>query len=250
MRAFSQWFGPYPYPRLTIVDVPEAGAGAGGMEYPTLITAGTLDLGLPEFTTGWERTLELVVIHEAGHQWFMGLLASNEAEEPWLDEGFTDYATVRLVEQVYGPGRSAVDLGGLRAGYLDMRRMEYLSDPSVPMYGRAWDFGGMQYGIASYSKPALGLLTLEGVLGEETMLRVLAAYTTPVPLRAPHHGGFPAGGRRNQRARPGLVLRGLVYGTGTLNYRAEAIDARSLSVARDGQLVIPTEIQLTFAGRL
>ena len=41
---YSRWYGPYPYARLSIVDVPDDRQGAGGMEYPTLVTAGTMSL--------------------------------------------------------------------------------------------------------------------------------------------------------------------------------------------------------------
>jgi hypothetical protein len=248
MRYFSQWFGPYPYPRLTIVDVPDAGQNAGGMEYPTLITAGTTSLlGGPALAlTSWERSLEIVVIHEAGHQWFMGLLASNEAEEPWLDEGFTDYASVRLAEQVYGSGRSLLNFGALRAGYLDMRRAEYLSKPDVPMLGKAWDFSGLEYGIASYSKPALALLTLERVLGEESMLRVLAAYTSRYRFAHPTTQDFRQVAEEVSGQTLAWFFDGLVSSPATLNYQLVAIDGHTLTAARQGALVIPTEINVQF----
>jgi aminopeptidase N len=74
VRNFSQWYGQYPYPRLTIVDVPDEASGAGGMEYPTLITAGSMSLlgfgGSGLGRLGWEKSLELVTIHEVGHQWW------------------------------------------------------------------------------------------------------------------------------------------------------------------------------------
>jgi hypothetical protein len=100
VRHYSQWYGPYPYARLTVVDVPDDGQGAGGMEYPTLVTAGTMSaLGVgPGLTrSGNERTIELVVVHEIGHQWWQSMVAFNEAEEPWLDEGFTDYSALRVI---------------------------------------------------------------------------------------------------------------------------------------------------------
>jgi len=90
------WFGRYPYPTLTVVD-PRWGSGASGMEYPTLITAGSrVDPSSREFTP------EGVTVHEFCHQFFYGLIGSNEFEHAWLDEGFTTYCTARILEAAYG----------------------------------------------------------------------------------------------------------------------------------------------------
>lgn len=96
LTYFSKWYGPYPYSTLSIVVPPKEGNGAGGMEYPTLITAfGAAD-------SSPDTSLERTVIHEIGHQYFYGMVASNEFEEAWLDESFTSYAEDRLMEQEYG----------------------------------------------------------------------------------------------------------------------------------------------------
>ena len=97
LRYFGEWFGAYPYPNLTIVD-PAWQSGAGGMEYPTLITAGTSWLaprGVAE--------PEDVVVHETGHQFWYGVVATNETEHAWMDEGLTTYSTARALEQFFGP---------------------------------------------------------------------------------------------------------------------------------------------------
>ena len=74
--------GPYPWPHLTFVDPPVSGSGAGGMEYTTLFTSSGGGM-VPSFF----KMAEMVTLHEFGHAYFMGILASNEFEEPWLDEG-------------------------------------------------------------------------------------------------------------------------------------------------------------------
>ncbi len=98
LGMFGIWFGAYPYDRLTIVDPAHGARAAGGMEYPQLVTAGTRNAAP-------ERTLrpEGVIVHEIGHQWFMNLLATNEAEEAWLDEGLNTYFTTRALHLAYGP---------------------------------------------------------------------------------------------------------------------------------------------------
>src|SRR5262249_30719766 len=87
LQAYGKWFGPYPWSNLSIVDPPwDAAPGAGGMEYPTLVTTGG-DIDLPG-----GRFLEEVTVHEVGHNWFQGKLASNEVDEAFLDEGLNTYA--------------------------------------------------------------------------------------------------------------------------------------------------------------
>ncbi|MGH7161873.1 MAG: M1 family metallopeptidase, partial [Planctomycetota bacterium] len=82
LACYGIWYGPYPYDVLTVVDPPDGGRAAGGMEYPTLITAGTRYLA-----PAWRHEPESVTVHEFGHQYWYGLVASNEFEEAWLDEG-------------------------------------------------------------------------------------------------------------------------------------------------------------------
>jgi hypothetical protein len=77
------------------------------MEYPTLITAGT-SLDSPVAA----RRLEHIVIHEIGHQWFMNLLASNETEEAWLDEGLNTWFTARAMHRAYGPSAQLTTILG------------------------------------------------------------------------------------------------------------------------------------------
>jgi hypothetical protein len=90
--------GPYPYHQLTVVQPPAEGAEASGMEYPTFFY--TKDEPLP-------TALEHTTVHELAHQWFQGMIASDEVEDPWLDEGLTQTATgwvVARLERARGGG--------------------------------------------------------------------------------------------------------------------------------------------------
>ena len=113
LKWFGLWYGRYPYPTLTVVDPAFGGGGSGGMEYPTFITAGTSVL-----MNRWplDRVLvpEHVIVHEFGHQYWQSMVASNEFEESWLDEGFNSYSTGRVMELAYGPW--TVQALGLRLG--------------------------------------------------------------------------------------------------------------------------------------
>ncbi len=105
---YAEWFFPYPYPRV-VIDVEPHGAG-GGMEYPMLFT---ISSRTPEFL-GWirERSEDPagVTVHEFSHQYWYGLVATNEFEEAWLDEGITTYVTYKVMEEFYRGTTSAPGL--------------------------------------------------------------------------------------------------------------------------------------------
>ncbi|TFW14874.1 M1 family peptidase [Massilia arenosa] len=94
LTYFSNTLGPYPYKTLTVVIPPHNAGEAGGMEYPTFITAEGFDKVEPG--TVAQYALDFVTIHEFGHGYFYGILASNEFEEPMLDEGLNDYWDNRM----------------------------------------------------------------------------------------------------------------------------------------------------------
>jgi hypothetical protein len=104
---YGLWFGEYPYEHVTVVD-PAHGAGAGGMEYPTLFTGGTR-----LFTESEMHQPESVTVHECGHQFWYGLVGNNEFEAAWLDEGFNSYADAEVMSRVYGPSRATTWFGAL-----------------------------------------------------------------------------------------------------------------------------------------
>lgn len=173
IEYFQNWYGDYPYPNLTIVD-PRRGAGAtGGMEYPTLITAGTA-YGLPRGI----RMVEMVIIHEFGHNYWYHLVANNEFEEAWLDEGINSYSESQIVADHYGPVGDMFDFWGLRINDLQLQRAAYLFAPDIdPILQKSWHYYSFNsYGVNSYQKPSLVLTTLQNYLGRETMQRIMRTY--------------------------------------------------------------------------
>jgi len=104
---YGLWFGEYPYQHVTVVDPAWGARAAGGMEYPTLFTAGT-----ELFTTEDMHTPESVTVHEAGHQFWYGLVGNNEFEAAWLDEGFNSYTYAEVLWRVYGRQRETTKFAG------------------------------------------------------------------------------------------------------------------------------------------
>ncbi len=173
IKWFGLWYGRYPYPTLTIVDPAPGADGSGGMEYPTFFTAGTRALyNHWPFDRIYEP--ELVVIHEFGHQYWQGMVASNEFEEPWLDEGLDEYSTGKVFERAYGPW--ALQVGPVRAGELELSRIWNDNRSFDRIRTSSWGFSPGDYAFTVYNRSELMLRTLERLAGEDTLTRALRAY--------------------------------------------------------------------------
>ena len=172
LRLFNDWYGPYPYDRITVIDPPHGGQDAGGMEYPTLITAGT-SWNMPKGAL----LPEVVTEHEFGHQYWYGMVATNEFEEAWLDEGINSYTEVKVMDALYGKN-SFFNFPFAQMGEDDEQRVAYLSDAdSDPIARFAWKFrDNGSYGGVTYGKTATMLLTLEKVIGEDTLRQGIHTY--------------------------------------------------------------------------
>jgi len=174
LTYMDEYVGEYPYSTLTIIDPPIHGIFTGGMEYPTLITsisASFLPKGL-KFT-------EALTTHEFIHQYFMQMVATHEVEEPWMDEGFTTYYEMRILDKYEGENTSAVDFLGVKMGSSEFNRAEYLNDdnPKIAEGNRkSWHHKHGGYGTIAYNKTGMWLNTLEGLIGQEVMDTVMQTY--------------------------------------------------------------------------
>jgi len=171
---FGLFYGPYPYPQLTIVSPPAGAKEAGGMEYPTFFTTGADRLdAYPPFS--WSSDIEAVTVHEFGHQYFQGMLASNEFERGWLDEGVNTYAELECMTAIAADGL----VPEIRPfPYWGAERLA-LAMPQVPVKVgvRAWDYRRRwTYYFASYAKTGVVLRNVEGLIGPEAMARGLRLY--------------------------------------------------------------------------
>ena len=225
LEKFDEWVGEYPYTTLTLVD---GLGGSNGMEYPTLITCGTAYL-LP----GWMRSLEIVTIHEFGHQYFYGMLASNEFEEAWLDEGMNSYVETRIMDEAYAPG-SAVSLPGLRLDDGPGQRTFYAkATPSRgALFTRSWEYEvDLDYGKASYMKPATVMRTLEHYLGWETMRQFLRTYYQRWRFRHPTTRDLQDVAEEVSGQDLDWFFDQFVYGTAVVDYAVDTLQVEAVEGA-------------------
>jgi len=171
LEHFESWYGPYPYKTITLVD-PE-GAEAGGMEYPTFITGDTTWF-MPEGL----HLPELVIEHEFGHQYWYGMVATNEFEDAWMDEGINSYSEVKVLDSILGKNTSILNLAGATVSERELQRGSYAEVADIdPIAQKAYDYyNNSSYGGITYGKTASVLLTLEGIIGEDTMDKAMRTY--------------------------------------------------------------------------
>ena len=221
LADFAKWIWKYPYPEITIIDPPLNGMGAGGMEYPTLITAGA-----SPFLGRSILIPQITVVHEFGHQYWYGMEANNEFERAWLDEGINSYYEARIMDKWYGPGRSFVDdLWGWNFGEQDQARIAYLSASDMdPIVKDAWKYySNGSYGAVTYFKTALVLKTLENMLGQKEMDRVMRAFFMQVKFTHPDTRDFIRIVSEAAGKDLSPVLKPMLYGTGTVDFRVARV---------------------------
>ena len=180
-RFFHHTVGPYGYPQVTAVQ--SALSAGAGMEYPMITVLGSV---------GSEWGLDRLLAHEIGHNWFYGMLGSNERDHPWLDEGLTSYYEGRYLRRYY-PERAGgeeflpglvTDLDAL--GYRYMHRQGRDQAPDTPS-GRLHD---VNYWISAYSKPAMALRRTEERSGAAALDRAVRTYFRRHAYGHPGPGDF------------------------------------------------------------
>ncbi len=175
---YGSRIGAYRYPKASVVD--GAMSAGGGMEYPMITIISTPG-------QEWTHMLEMVVMHETGHDWFMGMLGSNERASAFLDEGMNSFFEFEYMNHFYGP-RNLTRLKKLTHGWdlfddvgeWDLLHLAYGLSVSMrtdqPMNLRAEEFTGANYGSVNYQKGTALLRALQWYLGDETFDKGIHAY--------------------------------------------------------------------------
>jgi hypothetical protein len=216
LRYFGDRYGRYPYPVLTLVHPPHAATEAGGMEYPTLITTGGA-----WYSPNFVRDVESVTIHEFGHQYFYGLVATDEQRYPFLDEGLNSFAEADALGAEFGPG-SAFDFMGLRVG-LDVlyRTISAGAAPNEPVAQPAQAFAtGADYGELVYGRTATILATFARVYGKEALMQTLGRYTRRYRFEHPSLDDFVATMKEGLGPAAAANLETALLHKGTVDYVA------------------------------
>ncbi|GAA4349229.1 hypothetical protein GCM10023185_05790 [Hymenobacter saemangeumensis] len=212
---YSKWVGEYPYAAATAVD--GALVAGGGMEYPMVTVT------LPE-----------AIVHEAGHNWFYGILASNERDFPWLDEGVNTYHHLR-VQELTNPGAGILAESGATPKIVKALGLENLpssafnlapyqiaashgADQPVQGPGSA-AYSGANYGSIVYFKTAALLKYLAGYLGQDVFDRAMQAYYQEWKFKHPYPEDMQVAFERSTGQKLGWFFKEML--TNTQEYNAD-----------------------------
>ncbi len=270
---FSARYGRYPYGVLTVVHPQQDVMEAGGMEYPTLITAGG-----PWLTPPGMLAPEIVTVHELGHQWFYGLVGTNELAWPFLDEGINQAAEVDAMGKWRGAA-SALDFLGLTVSDAALQAAQgnaRVHDEPVAQPASTFTTGG-NYGSLVYGRTATLIETVRRVYGDEAVGRALGRYARLYRFQHPGPEQLLAVFEEVLGARAADMMRTALFEKGWVDFAVEQVHARestrfagifdtggkrekvaagaspnggwdnSVMVRRRGTLMLPVELSMTMS---
>ncbi len=189
IKVNSEDFGMYAYPKMIVADAQD------GMEYPML----TLD-------GGYDPDYRDLFAHEISHNWFFGMVGSNETYRAALDEGFTQFLTDWTYERIDGPLRvkyaprsnyiqrftepDYVRNGEIFTGYMTdaARGKETNINTHSDGYNGAIRHGGGYSQV--YMKTATMLYNLQYVLGDSLFLHAMQHYFNQWKFAHPYIENF------------------------------------------------------------
>ncbi len=270
---FSARYGRYPYGVLTVVHPQQDAAEAGGMEYPTFITSGG-----PWDTPPGVLIPEIVTVHELGHQWFYGLVGTNELDWPFLDEGLNQAAEVDAMGKWRGAA-SAADLLGLKVSDAALQAAQgnpRVHDEPVAQPASTFTTGG-NYGSLVYGRTAALVETMRRVYGDVAVGRALGRYARLYRFQHPGPEQLLAVFEGVLGVRAAAMLRTALFDEGWVDFAVEQVRApestraagifdadgkrekvasgksnsggydNGFLVRRRGTLVLPVDLALTMA---
>ena len=226
-------FGPYPYSQYSILQ-----GGDGGMEYPmaTLIT-GNRPMG----------SLIGVTVHELMHSWYQGVLGTNEARYAWMDEGFTTYASTRIMKEINDPESDRNPFAGTYIGY--RKFAETGVEEALSTHADHF-LTNRAYGVGSYVKGAIFLRQLGYVVGRKVLDRILLRYYDEWKFKHPNDFDFI----RIAEEESGMVLdwyqEHWIYSTRVIDYAIDSVYNDEMGVTIDlsnrGTMPMPLDVMVEY----
>ena len=256
-KYYGEWFGAYPYGHITIVD-PAYQSGAGGMEYPTLFTAGTRWLAPAHVTTPEERddprSRPPVLVRHRRQQRVRRRVDGRRASTRSRPRARSRRSTIRTTTRTrYFGGfvpwvfKDIVDPP--RDRRQPPRRLPARREDRRRSRRRRYRYFPATGGAITYNKTALWLNTMERWLGWPTLQRIMSTHFERWKFKHPKPDDFFAHRRTKSAGRDlTLVLRSGVpqlervrlRRPGTDERRAKAdTSAPTVVVRRYGEAIFP-----------
>lgn len=235
VKYASLWFGDYPYSTITCVD-PAYNSRSGGMEYPTFFTGGTYFIvrkGIPR--------PEGVTIHEFGHNYFYGLIGTNEFENAWMDEGMNSFLDTIIIYRAYGEPYHSENYFGIPFVFKEVTKP--IESEGISSHRQTWNMDSMQkfswkfmngesYGANSYSKGQLMMMTLQRMMGQELFSEMIKEYSVRHWWKHPKPEDFFSVVSEFAGEDMSWFFDQLVYGSDKLDYSIEHIHNQKVTAPK------------------
>lgn len=239
---YSLWFGDYPYNNCTAVH--SSISAGGGMEYPNITVIGN---------SGKDLSLEMVIMHEVGHNWLYGMLGFNERDFPWMDEGINSFSEARYIKEKYEGNaklykmamneKQAKFLNIDHLSYEAMHRLSYLMsaryniDQPANLHSTEYTFSN--YGQITYHKVSLMFNHLLAYLGEEEFNSIMHDFFEQWKYKHPYPEDIRRAFEEKSEKDLNWFFDDLLGTTKKLDYKITGLKNNQLKVKNTGLINAP-----------
>lgn len=239
---YSLWNGDYPYNQVTAVD--GTISAGGGMEYPNVTVIGNASS---------KEELEIVIVHEVGHNWFYGILGTDERMHGWMDEGLNTLNEIRYIQTKY-PGNTRLSDMVLN-GRFHMDHLDYHDQADYqyqllarigedqPIETPSADFTSINYGIVMYQKTGLVFHYMKAFLGDEKFDACMHAYFDQWKFKHPQPEDLQAIFEKQTKQKLDWFFKDLIETTAHLDFKLKKVelsDGKTAVVVKNvGQVKAP-----------
>ncbi|MDF0714830.1 M1 family metallopeptidase [Muricauda sp. 334s03] len=228
MAFFSKNVGKYPYDQYSVIQ-----GGDGGMEYAmsTLITGGR-ELG----------SLVGVMAHEMAHSWFQHVLATNESEHEWMDEGFTSFISSLCMNEIMDRNKENPFQGSYR-GYFALVNSGLEMPQSTHADRYTTNFA---YGVAAYSKGSIFLSQLGYIIGQDKLMETIHKYFEDFKFKHPVPNDIKRTAEKVSGMELNWYLTDWTQTTNTIDYGIKSVETdgenTKVTMERIGEMPMPLDI--------
>ncbi|MCF8202291.1 MAG: M1 family metallopeptidase [Crocinitomicaceae bacterium] len=250
---YSLWNGDYPYKHVTAID--GTISAGGGMEYPMITVIGN---------SSSKEELEVVIVHEVGHNWFYGILGSNERVHGWMDEGLNTLNEMRYVQTKYPDNTRFSDM--VAGGRFHLNDLDHHDSGDItyrtlasfgldqPLETHSDDFSSLNYGAIMYQKTGVVFFYLMDYLGAEKFDAAMSAYYQQWKFKHPQ----PADLQKTLETQTGKDLswlfKDLIQTTKHLDYKIKGVhtahSGTTVDLSNKGQVNGPIGVSLLQNGQV
>ncbi len=232
MDYVSENFGEYPYDQYTFIQ-----GGDGGMEYPMA----TLVTGNRNF-----KSLLGVCVHEMIHNWYQGVLATNESLYEWMDEGFTSFAEDETLAYLLNENWEDSHLNSYR-GYFTMAK----SGNEEPLTTHADHYKtNRSYSLNAYYKGAVFLNQLSYIVGRKTFMRSMRRYYKEWKFKHPTPNDLMRIMEKESNMQLDWYVEHFMNTTNQIDYGIKSIigkgDKTYVTLERNSDMMMPIDLHITY----